>query len=1256
MYNALLLSAGGGIISQSSVSKQIGSACVMIGIGGTGLAALRRVKKEVYQHLEPDDPEAAIPKYSRIAFLGIDTDTDDLEVQNPDVTELQADEQWSVNVPALSAMLASPETRNDPCFGWLSPGIKMQGDKGAGGVRQAGRFCLFKRAGSLRSKLSELVAQVMAASGKPSVQIHIFAGISGGTGSGCFLDVCYILRDVLSSINSTVCGYFFLPDTQLYRPGIQGNTAVENYNKRNGYAALRDLDYCMSIPSSGDCFKEDYALGFHVESKKAPVDLCHLISATDTNGVIKRDGFSYSLSVVAEYVLTYLSDVNATEAQKAADDRGLTIEGFSINVSQALGTIRPHVGAERNYNIVGASSAELPLTHIGTYLAAVTYQKMTPSLGRHSSKLACDNFAKKLGCTTNGLVGELAAGVSTAIAFNPDPEKLSGLNEDMQNWSKVPESLHGPIEACRTTAIGRIQANFAAQSKELDSYDANRNAQVEHPTFILRLFNALVQLCTNPEEGPTMAADLLHGDGIHDLRAVLSGIATDIAAKEQNFRANEQLRIQDIINAAHKYNKAVVGWKGKLEAYQDAWTEYVKLQINLELCAKLKNLLPILERNLDTLYRNYFEPLKRMVAELGDTFDANLSWLNSPEHAANESFCWRIFEYDDVRDELDGTVLRHQDMAIEHQNFVNYLLSNFREWNTRNSYRTAQCVNRYMVERFHATLTRTVDNFLMTAYELTDENQLPARIQAELLNSVSQKASPLFWKSPTFQLDDTTTVSNNVLSIPMGSTAIDNASTAFSATTSNVVVRRSALGDRVSCLRFVSGIPLYAYQGLEELSGPYTSSTDKGLHLHERDENWKELLPSPIPYSIAAMNYSATENDTKKARLYDRAVQERVICPKSAAYPDDYVVRILPNTESLVNAYQKETYFFEGQLNLGDLERDITKLKLEREALLPVTVPEEESLALLNDGYKNADPRLDATETVRRDYFVRFGAIQKAAEQSLAELKRIDDKLAEMESWKEVVAEQKQKIERYLMLAEMGYLVRESPVKVQLHFTYKGVFLKPQMCDVNSPYRFASEYQVFRKLDEMDPQQRSALDAELAKKHLNPQGAWRATLEQMISAFTEEFLEKLQVKFQNDVNRDAIPAFYRSLRDAAQEELEILPLPESVPERRAEPDTTVKPVPAAEPSGWKCACGAVNSAEDQFCGECGEPKPAPVSEPEFWFCSNGHKVPWARKFCGQCGPKGGKRPEPAREWRCPSCGTLNAAEDRWCGECGEPKP
>ena len=75
MYNKLLISAGGGIVSRSQQSEQDNVATIAIGLGGTGIDCLRLLKREVYDKLKPDNGEdSVIPRYDHIKYLAVDTD------------------------------------------------------------------------------------------------------------------------------------------------------------------------------------------------------------------------------------------------------------------------------------------------------------------------------------------------------------------------------------------------------------------------------------------------------------------------------------------------------------------------------------------------------------------------------------------------------------------------------------------------------------------------------------------------------------------------------------------------------------------------------------------------------------------------------------------------------------------------------------------------------------------------------------------------------------------------------------------------------------------------------------------------------------------------------------------------------------------------------------------------------------------------------------------------------------------------------
>ena len=82
MYNSLLLNAGGGIIPRNQKSEQSKEAAVLaIGLGGTGVRALSRLKQSVYHQLRADNednPGEPIKNYKHIQFLAIDSDDSDI--------------------------------------------------------------------------------------------------------------------------------------------------------------------------------------------------------------------------------------------------------------------------------------------------------------------------------------------------------------------------------------------------------------------------------------------------------------------------------------------------------------------------------------------------------------------------------------------------------------------------------------------------------------------------------------------------------------------------------------------------------------------------------------------------------------------------------------------------------------------------------------------------------------------------------------------------------------------------------------------------------------------------------------------------------------------------------------------------------------------------------------------------------------------------------------------------------------------------
>ena len=149
---------------------------------------------------------------------------------------------------------------------------------GAAGIRQAGRLILFlnfqRIYDALQRKLSKISENYDASKCRP--RIYLFAGIGGGTGSGMFIDLSYMMRSIQ---NVDLQGVIFMPDVSCLKPNLR-ETHKKNI-QRNGFAALKELDYLMILDRVGESFRQDYPGGIGVDRNDPVFDLCMLVGAQE---------------------------------------------------------------------------------------------------------------------------------------------------------------------------------------------------------------------------------------------------------------------------------------------------------------------------------------------------------------------------------------------------------------------------------------------------------------------------------------------------------------------------------------------------------------------------------------------------------------------------------------------------------------------------------------------------------------------------------------------------------------------------------------------------------------------------------------------------------------------------------------------------------------------------------------------------------------------------------------------------------------
>ena len=204
--------------------------------------------------------------------------------------------------------------------------------------------------------------------GNADINIMIFTGLGGGTGSGTFLDVCYIVYQALADMGlyeqANVYGFFFLPDVNIDKVNVD---ALRTHIRLNGFAAMKELDHCMNFEKNGDEWNQQYN-GFSVKTSVPPVKLAHLVTATFADGSTRIDGYDYSMQTIADYVMGVLANGNIPE--------DFNLKSHIVRVKDMIRFAEKKNGECCDYCVVGASKYYIPYKKINTYLVS----KMLESL------------------------------------------------------------------------------------------------------------------------------------------------------------------------------------------------------------------------------------------------------------------------------------------------------------------------------------------------------------------------------------------------------------------------------------------------------------------------------------------------------------------------------------------------------------------------------------------------------------------------------------------------------------------------------------------------------------------------------------------------------------------------------------------------------------------------------------------------------------------------------------------------------------
>lgn len=945
MYNKLLISAGGGIISRSQQSEQAEAATVAIGLGGTGISCLRELKKEVFNKLKPDPENKEIPTYSHIKFLALDTDSGSLGDTGSIDTIDSNTEFFNISCPDIIGLLERVTTlKNEPYLKWLATADVQKGQAGlsilnasagAGGVRQIGRLLLLQSSRKFTQTLESLIVSAKAGlPGDAALNIHIFTGMGGGTGAGTFMDVCYLVQYVLKKMGlygqAQTCGFFFLPDVNESKVS---STEVKEYIKINGFAAMKELDYSMNYATNGGVWEQVYD-GFSVKSTDAPVKLAHLITATAADGAIRRNGYDYAMHVAVDYVLEFLTKPYIATGENATDGI-FTIESHISNVKRSVEMVQKKYGACYDYCVLGASNTYLPYKEITTYLTSKIFEGFNYLNTCSATANDLSLFIQNAGLKSEDIQRELRARVPTVPNYAVDTRTLydqcNGITSEVipqvlcQMRDSIPR-ISGAVEANKKSLLQEVETPNIDDLKSITS-------------LISRIKKSLQIISCNPAHGPYFAASLLHSVNAKDLQNEVDGYIKKNDEQLAYARADLTLRDEAMATTLREFqNSNALNRRKRGEHYVAAVHNYFLKETQIDFYVAMGDLLAKFKKQLEDLYNNYFKKFTSVLDNLTATFNANLATLSSPLKDV-ETYAKPLMTIADLKESLDKSVaeMRIPDIV---NHFVAAMLDDESAWISQDENKISAAVTKFFLSELDAYTHMTIVDYLQIRFDTTDPAQLRKKIYDEIMLPQYKEANPLFWADGSnYSISDASKI--GYCSVPEISPEIQAAADDVTAFDEKISRRVMESTDRISIFEFLCGVPMFGYKGVANYFPEYDAKKMKGAHLYEctsQDDRDFRRLPDVAPYSsIAADKHTSTQEDA--ANAYDFALENGIIQSNDL---NEYRIYLFDE-----NAVRALIATIEAVIKTGDVIKANNVLTEMKEKILPVL--EKETRFISND-------------------------------------------------------------------------------------------------------------------------------------------------------------------------------------------------------------------------------------------------------------------------------------------------------------------
>lgn len=910
---------GGGIISDKIRIDNIDNPVLIIGIGGTGIDAMLRVKYQINRRFKlPEDELTKIRKEkpNSVEFLGFETNAYEKNKNYKGIKLDQQSELVLLSNAQIGSMLNDREVLDDCIKEWLSPELNISdGMQGANGNRQAGRLLLFTKINEVVESLRKKIGKIMLNTNE-KLEVFILTGISGGTGSGCFIDIAYIVRGLIQEKfgeqgidKVNILGYLFTPDVNLSKnPEIN----ARSYIIKNGYAALKEVDYLMNIPERSDRFTQKY-MNFKVDSPMAPFDVCHLICATNKQGKILKNGYEYCMNVTAEVITNFISNEQRASGQEFA------IQDWLSNVPTLIKQMPKPYRANYKYVIIGASAAVLPIEEITTYLAFKLFEKMDKMFESSPVEQEVDQFIKILKLDVDSVQQRFEKGLE-------GKKPLSGfMNREKFKYENVIKKQSVDIDEELTEYLR-------------EAVDEYTKVKKQYPGEMLKTIKEQVErMFRDAGKGPFYASRMLFSNTGFNTIKTLEVLVESLEDKRRRFpEIIKQLKeeAEDKFEVARKVLLTKESKKNEyISAKIDEYTTRADSEKNDRMIDFYKDVINIISEKNNGIYFVFTEILNELNKIFKNDGNILVKAREEENQTGGKTYYWNVVEVPDVIKSIDE-MLDSADADDTIRKFTAKLLEESEKWIDEQHADVVGSISKFVSEQFGDIITRSMEDFIIMKYG--KEKSIEDFITKDIAPKLDEDAIPVF------HLNDAGSTFNfpcwDMVSVPLRTPRIKKGIEKYKEESTHgnqVNIKQSSVTNRIFWLNTEVGVPLYSYAPIRQYEEEYEKTILKqdgiGRHLVQNRENSWVYLPSPIPEESWGATYSnerVKEYNNEVRKIFDEAVKYGCIVPTDSQLSSKYKCIITKPFDVKAITIKYELGIEEGETpNIAEINKCVMELR-----------------------------------------------------------------------------------------------------------------------------------------------------------------------------------------------------------------------------------------------------------------------------------------------------------------------------------------